>query len=185
MFMPLVSIALLTLLSGCGKYLPPLAPEDLAPARAGAVAVSTSTDGVKFSWSAPSLDSRGKELRSIDGYKIVRKVIVKDSDLVNDDIQFESIGTVADQHLIELDTRRAEAREAGKPTRRLAPKTELTHFEFVDSSVVAGQRYAYRIVPTNQGGTEGDRGDTMVVNFRGESSEVRVVPGADLADLAL
>lgn len=178
----LLSISLSGLLVGCGKYAPPLPPESFAPARVQQLQVVGAVDGVSFAWSAPSSDSRGKDLKSIEGYELQRKPLTREADLLDSTIEFEVVSSVKDTHLEELNTRRDEARAKGLPTRRLSPDPALTQFSLVDRSVSPGARYAYRLVPINQGGVEGDPGPLIIVTFQGERSEIKALEVASTTE---
>lgn len=178
-----VGVLLSGLMAGCGKYAPPLPPESFAPARVRTAVVSGTLEGVRFAWDSPSADQRGKELKAIEGYYIERKTLSKEADLLDSDIPFEVVGTVEDTHLVDLDSRRDAAQAEGKPTRRVSADPTLTKFVFLDSGVVPGQRYAYRIVPFNQGGQKGEAGLVQLVTFQGERSEIQSLEMNEASEL--
>jgi hypothetical protein len=178
----LVSLLLSSFLLGCGKYSPPLAPEDLSPQPVVSLKVASSPEGVAFAWEAPAKDQRGNNLRSLDGYRIYRKELAKNSDLLDADVEYQLISTIEDKHLSELARLKDEARASGKPTRSVKVAPELKAFTFTDSAVESGKRYAYQITPVNQGSEEGDPGQIIIVRFRGESSEVSMVPLSQAKD---
>lgn len=169
-------IFLISLLTACGKYAPPYAPEDLSPQAVRELNVTTASEGVNFEWKSPLDDQLGKELRSLDGYLIYRKAVEREGDLLSSDVEFEEIARLEDQSVIERDKLRDEARLENKPTRRIKPSEDLQKFAWLDSSVEAGKVYAYRVVPINQDGVEGLSDKIIRVAFRGENSEVTMIP---------
>jgi hypothetical protein len=178
----MVVLVLSSVLWACGKYAPPLPPERFAPSRVQQLQIVGAVDGVSFTWSAPRTDSRGKDLKSIEGYELQRKLLTREADLLDSTIEFEVVSSVKDAHLEELNARREKARAQGLPTRRLAPDPTLTQFSLVDHSVTPGARYVYRLVPINQGGVEGDPGPLIIVTFQGERSDIRALEVASQGD---
>lgn len=167
----LVVVACVFLL-GCGRYGPPLPPESLAPNEVENLEVLPATNSITFRWRAPENDIRGKELKSLDAYRIFRKEIESSSDILDDDIEELAVGTVPDLHIEERDRLREEARAANQPTHRISVPSELKEFEYQDQDLVPGKTYIYRVVPVNQGGVEGERWRVVQVIFRGEASVV-------------
>lgn len=170
------------ILSACGKYAPPYAPEDLSPQAVRDLTVTASTAGISFAWKAPENDQLGKELRSMDGYRVYRKVLQRDADLFNRDVEFEIVATIPDSHVIERERLREQAREEGKSTRRIKVPEELASFTWVDSSVRAGVVYAYKLTPVNQGGEKGLVEQIVRVAFRGDSSDITAIPFSEGAE---
>ena len=164
------------LIAGCGKYASPRPPEDFSPAEVKELQVLPGLEGITFTWEAPDQDLRGKELKSIDGYRIYRKEIVKDSEILDTDVEYELLATVTDTHLEELERLREAAREAGKPTRRIKVDDTLIKFQFTDITVQAGKQYVYQLIPVNQGDVEGSYTKLVRVLFRGEASEITIIP---------
>ena len=179
-----VLTGLLVCLSSCGRYGKPLPPEYLAPTAVQSLNVSAGLEGVKFAWEAPGNDRRGKPLKSIEGYKILRR----DDDSgnsSNSDRQsnFQVVTTVSDTHLLELERAKQAALAEDKPARRMKAPAESTKFSFMDSSVQSGKAYLYRIYPYNQSGVLGQSKQTVRVLFNGESSQVAMLPSPeDLED---
>ncbi len=166
----------LCLVTGCGRYGSPIAPEEVSPSAVLDLEVLPELQGIHFKWKAPANDQRGKELKFIDGYRIYRKTLERPSDLVDDSVEFEEVAMVDDTHLEVLRSRREEAQAAGKPSRLISVEEDLKKFEFTDVSVQAGGMYAYQIVPVNQGGVEGALAEVIRIVFRGPSSEVIRIP---------
>ena len=168
--------------SGCGRYKPPLPPEMFAPKPVDALTVTASESGVFFAWTAPDEDRRGRELKSIDGYAIQRKVIAQKGDETNPRVQFETIGFVRDQHVVEREKLRKEARAEGKIGRSIESPEEFTKFTFVDTSAKPSTTYMYQIVPRNQGGTDGAVKEVARVTFKGSASDVAMVSAAEVVE---
>jgi len=162
-------------LGGCGKYGPPVPPEALSPAAVSELAASADATSVSLSWKAPKSDLRSKELRSLDGYSVVRATIEG-----NEPPRFAPLEFIEDKHILERDRLREEARASGKTARRVDVPAALTAFTFVDKTVVAGGRYLYRIIPVNQGGVLGAARESIQVTFNGVTSEITRLASADL-----
>jgi hypothetical protein len=158
--------------SGCGRYRPPLTPEELAPAAVENLVVTTSEKGVVFTWVAADKDRRGKELKSSEGYSIERKELVHRGDETDASVQFEKIGFVNDSHVEVREKLREEARAAGKIGRTVKAPEEQMKFTFTDTTAKIGKTYVYQIVPQNQGGTEGQVGQVTKIVFKGAQSTV-------------
>ena len=164
---------------GCGRYGPPLAPELLAPKPVVPVKITADATGVFFSWQASSHDTRGKELKTMDGYRIYRKIIKAQKDIVDNEILFDLISTVPDEHVRIREQLRAEARAQGKPGRPIeAPKSALK-FTFTDTAVTDGKSYLYKLLPFNQGDVEGEARQLYLVAFAGPNSTVTKIDGAN------
>jgi hypothetical protein len=162
-------------LSSCGRVGPPVAPETRSPAAVNNLLVQGSNSGIKFTWDAPDKDQQGKELKSIEGYRIERKEISSLRDLSDRKIRFEQVGYIADTHLQVLDKKREEARAQGKVGRKVTVDSSLKKFEFTDTTVKAGQTYVYRLLPENQGGTHGEITGVVHVKYQGQGSQVTIL----------
>lgn len=175
----LIKLTLFTVLLcfwGCGKQAPPLAPELLSPKSVQKLEVVGETGGIRFKWEAPENDLRSKELTSLNGYKIYRKTLTSPADVTNDDVPFELVASVEDTHIAIRDKLREEARSKGLPASRIKSDAALMRFEILDSGVTAGVMYLYQIVPFNQNDVEGEITQLIRVAFRGDGSEIRVMP---------
>ena len=161
------------LITGCGKYGPPLPPEAFSPQPVKYLQAVSTLQGIQFSWLAPDDDLRGKELKSINGYRVYRKELKQDSDILDKEIEFEEIASVADDHINIRDQLREAAKQAGKPARRIKAPAESKQFSFIDSQLIPGSRYLYKIVPVNQGTVEGSVDQYIEILFRGESSIIK------------
>lgn len=171
-----ISLLVFTLLIGaCGRYGKPLYPELLAPDNVRNLTVVGVNEGVKFDWRAPLNDQRGKDLKSIEGYRIYRKPIVKPSDAVDPEVPFEVVTLVSDTHLEELDKARQALRKQGRVGRRAKIDPKLYDFEYVDAGLQAGKTYLYKVIPINQGGVESSAFQLVKVLWRGATSEVTEV----------
>jgi hypothetical protein len=153
-----------------------------APKPVEALTVSASESGVFFAWTASDEDRRGKELKSIDGYAIQRKVIAQKGDETNPRIHFETIGFIKDQHVIVRENLRKEARAEGKIGRSIESPEEYTKFTFVDTSAKPSTTYMYQIVPRNQGGTDGAVKEVARVTFKGSSSDIAMISAQEVVE---
>ena len=168
-------VNLLFFLNSCGKYLPPLPPEYLAPSAVKNLQVTADVQNIVFNWESPDTNQKGEDLKSIEGYRIYRKELVKQSDLINDEIQYQLITTINDTHLEVLDKLKKEALEANLPTRKIKVGDELKKFTYIETNLTPGKIYAYQITPINQDGTEGEVNKIVKVLFRGTSSEINLL----------
>lgn len=173
-------LVLVAAVVGCGRYKAPVPPEMVAPKPVEALTVTATESGVVFAWTAPDEDQRGKELKSMEGYSIERKLIAEKGDETNPKVRFEPIGFVKDSHVEIRESLRAAARKEGKIGRTVEAPEEYTKFTFVDSKVERDKTYMYQIVPQNQGGTDGGVKEFPRVTFRGAASDVAMVPVTDL-----
>lgn len=175
-------VALGFVMSGCGRYKPPLPPEMFAPKAVDALSVTASEGGVLFAWTAPDEDRRGKELKFIDGYAIQRKTIAEKGDETNPKIQFVTIGFIRDQHVTVREDLRAAARAEGKIGRTIESPGEYTKFSFVDPTAQRSTTYMYQVVPQNQGGTDGVVREVARVTFHGATSDIAMVPSLEVPE---
>lgn len=60
-----VTLVAAVAVAGCGKYLPPIPPEMVAPKEVQALEVFTTPSQVGFKWQAPNEDRRGQELKAM------------------------------------------------------------------------------------------------------------------------
>jgi len=175
----IVVVALATSLGfsalGCGRYTKPLPPENFAPAAVQSLSVSGQVDGVKLSWKAPQNDARGKNLKQINGYRIYRKSLATIADIARLKGEDQLVTSITDTHLEDLEKMKNTLREQGQNARRVSLPTERYNFDFLDTQVIPSGRYAYRVVPVNQGGVEGVSDQVVQVSFLGERSEIVIV----------
>ncbi|MEN9846949.1 MAG: hypothetical protein RIS36_2096 [Pseudomonadota bacterium] len=169
--------------SGCGRYKAPLAPEMFAPKAVDALTVTCSESGVLLAWAAPDEDRRGKELKTIDGYAIQRKMIAQKGDETDPRVRFETIGFVRDQHVMVRENLRKEARAEGKIGRTIESPEQYTKFTFVDTTAAPSTTYMYQVVPRNQGGADGAVSQVARVTFKGSSSDIAMVPVTEVAEM--
>lgn len=174
------SILAVLFLISCGKYAPPRPPEVFSPNPVTVLEVSADISAVNFKWGSPDSDQTGSELRSMDGYTIYRKTIKEKSDVIDPEVPYESIAEIKDIHVEELKKLREKALEENKPARKVKIDDALKKFSYSDKTVQAGQQYAYRIVPVNQGDVEGRVDKIIKVLFRGDSSEIVMIDEAQL-----
>jgi len=175
----LAVIAILCLV-GCGRYGPPLAPEVLAPQAVSDLQTTAQVDGIHFAWSASNHDVRGRDLKSIDGYRIYRKEIVKKSDVVDPDVEYKLLTTIEDKHVIDLKKKQEGAKKEGKISRRVKADPTLTKFDYLDSDLQPEHTYVYKILPINQGGVEGGKPKKLVkVLYRKDQSEVSEIENSE------
>ena len=176
------SIIACILLSGCGRYAPPLPPEAFSPKAVEDLQVNAALGEISFQWRSPEEDRRGKELKFIDGYEIRRAEILTWEAFVDDPEESSvKVGFVPDTHIAERERLRDEAVKAGKSTRRVKVGEDLKQFRFGDRDLTPGAEYVYMIVPMNQDDVEGEIRQYVRVLYRGDSSQVTLVDQALLA----
>ena len=171
------------ILSSCGRYGPPLAPEVLAPETVRDLKVVAGINSVDFEWATPLYDRRGEDLESIDGYLLQRKEVDESGDLIDDSDSFVTLLRLQDRSLKDLTQRKKQAREEGQLTRRVKPEVELQQFAASDTTVENGVNYVYRIVPINQNDVEGQIGNYTQVLFNGTESLVSIISESELLTL--
>lgn len=159
----------------CGRIGDPLPPEAFAPQAIEDVLVKADTTGVYFEFVGVKDDVRGQELKTMDGFQLERKVIERDSDIVDESVEYEEITFAEDLHVKEVEKLRAEARLAGKPSRTIKVDSDKLKFSLADNTVQAGRQYVYRIVPLNQDGVEGGVKKFVRVRFNGLNSEIQIM----------
>jgi hypothetical protein len=169
---------------GCGRYMPPIPPESLAPKAAQGLVVTPSEQGVQFAWMAADQDRRGKELKSADGFSIERKEIVHRGDETDPAVEFEELAFLKDTHVEKREDLRRSARDQGKIGRTVKAPAELLSFSYLDKTPRLGTTYIYQIVPKNQGGVKGQVGEVVRVVFQGAQSAVLVKQSTEMEDIA-
>lgn len=178
----LIAYFLAAQLAGCGRYGPPLPPEALSPKGIKELKTSADGSGLTMSWESPDTDRRAQELKSLDGYSVYRKEIKEKSDVVDPDVTYELVGSVVDTSVTERERLRDEAKAAGKLSHRVHVDKALTQFQFSDRGLTPGHTYVYKIIPTNQGGVEGEVKQLVKILFRGETSEISLLDNKQLED---
>ncbi|MCB0317655.1 MAG: hypothetical protein KDD56_02780 [Bdellovibrionales bacterium] len=174
-FLYLLCLLLIFSFVSCGKFAPPLPPESFAPKSVRDMQVIASIEGVKFEWEAPDLDRQGKELTSMNGYEIQRKVVLSKEELKDaneEDLEFDVVGFIEDIHILNRDEKRKLALAEGRPSKRIDADDHLKHFTYLDQGLTPGVEYVYKIVPINQDDEEGDVKQFVKVKFQGESSTI-------------
>jgi hypothetical protein len=175
-------------LMGCGKYGRPLPPEVFGPAEVTDLAARNEGAGLLLSWRAPSKDVRSRELKSIDGYRVVRATLSvggtgsaePGQEQAKGAVSFEESAFIEDTHLAVLGKLRDAARAEGRNPRHVKGDPALTRFTFLDTTVKPGETYLYKVVPINQGGIEGLVREGVRVAFQRGESAVSAVPLSDL-----
>lgn len=155
----IISTTALFLITGCGKVASPKAPEYFAPEIVGEYAVTPNVgQGITISWKAPKNDRSGKELKTMDGYRIERATL-EDGDTVAT-ANFSEIAFITDNHILERDKLRKDLRAQHKPSRSADVKSEKKLFSYVDNSPEAQNQslnLMYRVIGINQNGVKGAR----------------------------
>ncbi|NMC63002.1 MAG: hypothetical protein GYA55_07520 [SAR324 cluster bacterium] len=179
-----VSIVLIlsSLILSCGRYGPPRPPEVFAPKAVSELLVTPASDKLTFQWKSPEKDLRDKELKSLDGYYVMRaseKDVKNSSELEKSLVK---IGEVDDPNVKERDKLRKEAREKGEISRRVHIPSEKKIFTFEDKDLNVGETYLYRIIPFNQGDEKGKASSIVKVLFKGEQSDIMMLEDEQALD---
>lgn len=165
------------LLAGCGREGPLITPERASPQAPEVHEVKGTTEGVSFAWIAPEKDRRGKPLKELYGYTVYRRELHGNLDIAEDEDDFSSIGAVDDNTIATLQARKDRARETGKILRKVKLSEQERTVSLVDTDVVKGHLYIYKIVPKNHPLVDGASSKYAKVMFDGESSQVSLQDG--------
>ena len=167
-------LTLLTI-SACGKYLPPIEPEESAPEPLTFATQRLEKGTLYLAWNAPTKQLRGKELKDLNGYLVYRKEIENDPRLPFEDISYDLLATIPDTSILEREEARKVAREEGKIGRRITVPDDKKTVQYSDNTIVEGKTYLYKIVPYNQGDVEGDADQLVRLRFFGDKSEIALI----------
>ena len=138
------------MLNACGLYRPPSSPELFTAQQVSDLKMNFESGQVILSWSSPELDRQGKELRYLEGYKILRRGPATRAEDFKE-LEFQSIAFVEDTHLEVLKKERENAISAGKISRKVKIEERSKQFVFKDS-LSGGQSIAqYQIIPISNG----------------------------------
>jgi hypothetical protein len=147
----LTAFVILPVLSaGCGKEGPPKIPEEHAPAPIETISGTGRVDGLQIDWSAPELDASGDELSGLGGFRVMKRLVVKE-----EKTEFVEVAVVP-----------------AKPA--YVPGDSYT---YLDDKVTGGKVYEYRVVAMDAEEAESLGNKTIRVNFVGENSTVQILPG--------
>ena len=164
------------LLFGCGRYAPVIAPELTAPEAVKFLPYVPSATGVSLTWIAPQKDNQGKKLTKLDGFKIYRRdVPISRQARKSAEANYKLVGIVADTTIDERIKREKAERALLKSTRRVALSQEELSVTFLDSNVVAGGLYLYKVIPFNSLATESLAKTFIEVLYDGEKSVSRTI----------
>lgn len=161
--------------AGCGRKSAPKPPELFAPAAVEALSAVGEVDAIRLTWIAPSQKANGDALDDLDHFVVERAEIVK-----GEAPDFDDIGEVT----VPLSDRPAP--EEGRSKRGMLgvkkdkPQAPAKGYQFRDTDVKVGERYAYRVRPENDRGVEGAYDAILRVTFTGLGSSVEALP-ADVA----
>lgn len=145
-------IALVSLVSACGRRSDPKPPEVTAPKPVRFLTAKGDVNAVSLSWQAPEENAHGDPLIDLAGFVIHRAEFDEDKTP-----RYKKIGEVEIERNAETD----------------APNyTAKTIFNFRDTNVTPGVRYQYLIAPINDDDVEGEAPQIVRVLFAGESSTI-------------
>lgn len=166
-------VQVLLVLCGCGRYLPPVPPERLAPKPLEFVDLVPLDNGIKFSWLSPTEDLQGEELKYLDEYRIYRKETASLKDIQDEEIPWQLMQTIPETALRLLQQKRDEARAVGKPVRRVKLEDEERKVWYEDSSVERDKVYVYKVVTQSSRFGEVEPKRLVKVVFRGLESDIK------------
>jgi len=158
--------------SGCGRYVPAVAPEKMAPAPAQNFTVAPMNDGVLFAFQSSSDDVRGRPLKSLEGYRLYKKNLTQDDSGIFRKEGYNLVTAILDNHLAALTELQDRAKASGKNPNNVSVPPSLTKFTYKDTSLTRGQSYAYRLVGFNQGGVEAEIDRVVQIDFDGDNSTI-------------
>ena len=161
----------------CGLYKPPIAPELLAPKAVMDLTFAVEGEGVRFNWQSPDRDVQGEDLKTIEGYRLLRKGPADDYDSLIQK-EFSVLKFVEDKHLELQKKLRDEAIEKGVLTRNAKVPEEEKKFTYHDKDLEQDKFYSYQIIPVNQGGVAGEPSDLMQMRYLGEESRFLTIKTA-------
>jgi hypothetical protein len=160
-------------LCSCGRYLPPVPPERLAPKPLEFVDLVPLDNGIKFSWLSPTEDLQGEELKYLDEYRVYRKETTSLKDIQDEDIPWQLMQTIPETALKLLQQKRDEARSVGKPVRRVKLGEEERKVWYEDLSVERDRVYVYKVVTQSSRFGEIEPKRLVKVVFRGLESDIK------------
>lgn len=169
---------LVCVLMSCGRYMPPVAPENLAPAVVDDATATGDAKGVlTLEWRAPHNDIRGKKLKEIVGYSVSRWVNNQPYAITDNlkGIVFEQIAFIEDHHLEELKKLEDEAEDKGQISRKKKVDEAAKKFTYTDTAVPQGTSF-YKITPINDAGGEGNVKDLYKVTRVGDVLTIVILP---------
>ena len=124
-------------IGGCGKKARPIPMDAFVPRAVKNLKIQMADNGIQLSWDEPDKDLRGRKLKDLVGYKVLKKFIGPGSDLCEDcPAGFEIEAT------LEIDN----------PGNFHLEGATLV---WIDKDVRKKGKYVYRIVPFNKNGYDG------------------------------
>jgi hypothetical protein len=182
----LISVLFVGLIAGCGRYLPPIAPEMTAPRQVTFQGVEPLATSVTLKWGAPEESRQGKKLKSLEGYKVYRRdVPMTRLERERDTGEYTLLGIVADESVDKRRTKEFANRAELKSGRQVKLSPEELRVQFVDSAVKPGHLYLYKIVAYNSLSAEGFVKSYIELLFNGEKSVMREIFNEDEAGMLL
>lgn len=179
-------------MTACGLYKSPQAPEYFAAEAVADLTVQAMDSGILLQWRAPEKDFRKEKLKYLDGYQIERRgPVISSNELTRTDP--DKLVFIVDNHLKYEKELKDQAIEKGEVSRKVKAPQERLKFSWKDEDLIAGRFYAYRVIPINQGGTEGASDSLIQVQFNGRNSRIITLGGVieeeyageKLSDLAI
>ena len=178
----LVVVAVLSSI-GCGRYLPPIAPERMAAKEIRALEVKADEEGLHFTWKVPLTDRRGEELKYLSGFQIFKIpeedmtwfLVGEDAEATDLTDEKYEIAFVKDTHLELLKERREQARKEGKLVRRVALTEEEMTLTWSDTELEEGKRFLYQIVPENSDSVRGNSSQLVRVTYKKADSQIQML----------
>ena len=165
----------------CGKYAPPIPPEELAPKGVYDIQAVGYQRGVAITWKGETKDNRSKELNTMDGYYVERACVDSnnpfssnsDEDYINE-LDYKILSIVNDNQVEIREKMKEDALSKGLSARRVKVPSEKLKFNYVDETIRYNDLCFYKITPFNQGGVRGVESSPIKVKFKGEDSFILV-----------
>lgn len=152
-----VLLLMFVVVVACGKKGNPKPPEYLAPMPVTNFLANGSVDGINLSWTPPTKNADGDDLRDLERFFVYRSGVVKDES--------------RDYELVQEIVVAADIVPAEKKSKTSTPRP----YTYLDKDVKPGKEYDYYVVPVNEGGTKGKESPILRVTFIGQSSAVRIL----------
>jgi hypothetical protein len=145
-------------ISGCGRYIAPISPEDLVAKPVESLSATYNLDNsVTLTWLSPDVDKRNKKLKELEGYQIERAEGGKNAILTDVPLekQFEKEAFIPDTYFVALRKKQQDAEERGDIVRKVKLDNSSRTFSYTIKNIPQGITI-YRIYAVNSEGGDGE-----------------------------
>ncbi len=124
-------------MAGCGKKMRPIPKDATVPRAVKALKLEKVGNVIRLTWEEPSKDLKGRKLKDLAGYKVLRKIIKPGSnDCIDCPSGFVEVAVLDRDHPVNF-------------------KIEDDMVEWKDKDLSKKGIYVYRVVPFNKDGYDG------------------------------